>query len=146
MNREFLLQLWNDMAGEGNWVPSWTETLASVSAEEALWKPDPPCHSLWEELMHVIYWRGVTLRRMAGGEPPTEDEVAEREFALPAFTDEENWKATLALFQQNQEALAATITDESQDIERIPYHILHDAYHLGRITQLLAMQGSAPKF
>ncbi len=134
------------MTGEGNWVPSWTDTLANVSPEEALWTPEPPCRCAWEELAHVIYWRQVTLRRMAGGEPPTEEEIEAREFALPTQADEESWKATLAVFQQTHEAIAAVITDESQDIERVPYHVLHDAYHLGRITQLLSMQGSAPKF
>ena len=33
-----------------------------------------------------------------------------------------------------------------KDISRITYHLIHDAYHLGRITQVRAMQGTAPKF
>ena len=36
---------------------------------------------------------------------------------------------------------AAAIQDEHSDIHRIPYHLIHDAYHLGRITQLRAMRG-----
>ena len=146
MDRTELLELWNEMMGEGNWVPSWPDSLATLTVEQALWTPDPPCHCIWQEVAHVIFWRNVTLKRMAGGDGPSEEEVEAREFALPETPDADAWAKTLAELREVHEALAEAIADESKDIERIPYHLIHDAYHLGRVTQLRRMQGSAPKF
>lgn len=146
MDRAQLLALWKDMWLEGNWVPSWPDSLAGVTAQEAVWTPSPTCHCIWQEVVHATFWRRVTLERMAGGEAPGEAEIEAQEFALPAQTSEEAWAAAVAALQQTQEALAAAIEDESKDIARIPYHLIHDAYHLGRITQLRQMQGTAPKF
>jgi hypothetical protein len=146
MDRSKLLELWNDMWKEGNWVPSWPDSLAGLSAETAAWSPDPKCHSIWQEVVHVTYWRKVTLNRMAGGAAPTEEEIERLEFAVPQVADEDAWTAAVAALKATQEDLAAAIQDESRDIERIPYHLIHDAYHLGRITQVRAMQGTAPKF
>lgn len=146
MDRAMMLELWNDMWKEGNWVPSWPDSLSGVSSQEAAWKPDPNCHSIWQEVVHVTFWRRVTLDRMAGVEPPPQEERDRLEFALPDILSEENWQAAVAALQQTQEEMAAAIQDTSRDLTRIPYHILHDAYHLGRITQIRSMQGTAPKF
>jgi hypothetical protein len=48
--------------------------------------------------------------------------------------------------EQTHHAIATAIQDETKDISRIPYHLIHDAYHLGRITQVRVMLGTAPKF
>ena len=146
MDRSEMLTLWNDMGSEGNWVPSWPDSLAGVTAQEALWTPHPGCHGIWQEVAHATFWRQVTLARMEGGTPPDEAEIEAKQFALPAQPDAEAWAAAVAALQQTQGAIAAAIEDETKDVERIPYHLIHDAYHLGRITQLRMMQGNAPKF
>jgi len=61
MERPNLLELWNDMWKEGNWIPSWPDSLAGLTAEEAAWSPDPNCHSVWQQVVHVTFWRNVTL-------------------------------------------------------------------------------------
>jgi hypothetical protein len=146
MNREEMLTLWSDMWQEGNWVPSWPDSLAGLSAEAAAWTPDPPCHSIWAEVVHVTYWRHVTLRRIAGGDPPDEQEIARLEFAVPEITSDDAWTEAVAALKQTQDEIATAIQDTTQDVARIPYHLIHDAYHLGRITQLRVMRGNAPKF
>jgi len=146
MERDQLLELWNDQWKEGNWVPSWPDSLAGLNAETAAWSPDPKCHSIWQEVVHVTFWRNVTLARLAGSPPPTEEEIARLEFASPEMPDDEAWASAVEALKQTHDQVAAAIADESQDISRIPYHLVHDAYHLGRITQLRSMQGTAPKF
>ena len=42
MDRSELLELWNDMWKEGNWVPSWPDSLAGLNAETAAWTPQTP--------------------------------------------------------------------------------------------------------
>lgn len=146
MDRSLLLELWNDMWTEGNWVPSWPDSLKGVTADHALWKPDLQCRSIWEETVHVTYWRRVTLHRMEGGAAPTEEEIANLEFALPEDPNEREWRAAVDSLRETQHELAAAIEDPDKDMTRIPHHLIHDAYHLGRIIQVRQMQGTAPKF
>jgi hypothetical protein len=146
MNRQQLLELWNDQMAEGNWTPSWPDSLASLTVDEALFTPDPRCRCLWQEVVHVIFWRQVTLDGLKGLARPTEEEVEAREFARPETPDADAWAKTVTELRASHDALAAVIADESKDVHRIPYHLIHDAYHLGRVTQLRAMQGIAPKF
>jgi hypothetical protein len=146
MERETLLELWNDMWKEGNWVPSWPDSLAGLTVEDATWTPDPKCHSIWQEVVHVTFWRRVTLDKMAGGAAPSAEEIERMEFAMPDVVSDATWEAALAALKQTQDEIAAALQDESRDISRIPYHLIHDPYHLGRITQLRGMRGTAPKF
>src|SRR5579871_236384 len=103
MDREKMLELWHDMWKEGNWVPSWPDSLEGLNAEKALWSPGPGGHSIWQEVAHVIFWRQVTLTRLAGGTPPEGDEVERLEFALPEVTDDASWQATVATLKQTQD-------------------------------------------
>lgn len=152
MNTTQLLQLWQEMWQEGNWVPSWPDSLAGLSAVEAAWTPSAlSCHSIWQEVVHVIFWRKVTLRLMAGGNSPTEEEITAQEFALPSVVTEEAWAEIAAALKETQDALAekieAVIADPAEhSLERVRCHLIHDAYHLGRITLLRGMQGTVPKF
>jgi hypothetical protein len=148
MNREQLLELWNDQVREGNWVPSWPDSLKDLDATAALWKPDSGelSHCIWQEVVHVIYWREVTLDILASKPRPTQEECERLQFALPETTDEAVWVSTVAELYKTHDALAAAIAGEAKDLSRIHYHLIHDAYHLGRITQLRALQGTAPSF
>ena len=83
---------------------------------------------------------------MAGRAAPSAEEVERLQFSMPADSSLEAWAATIAALRQTQDDLAAAVSEGTQDLERIRYHLIHDAYHLGRITQLRAMQGTAPKF
>lgn len=131
---------------EGNWVPSWPDSLEDLSGKAAAWSPDPDCHSIWQEVVHVTFWRRVTLERMSGGAPPSDEDVERLQFAMPEVVDDTSWAAAVASLKRTHDEIGGAIQDEAKDITRIPYHLIHDAYHLGRITQLRMMQGTEPKF
>ncbi len=135
-DREQLVELWNDMWKEGNWIPSWPDSLNGVNADMAAWKPRELIlsRSIWEETVHVTFWRKVTLNHMAGGSGPSEEEVDRLEFAVPELLNESSWGASISDLRETQHKLAAAILNTELDISRIPYHLIHDAYHLGRIT------------
>ena len=95
MDRSMMLELWNDMWKEGNWVPSLPDSLAGLNAETAAWSPDPKCHSIWQEVAHIIFWRSVTIDRMAGAAPPTGEEVDHLEFAIPETISDTAWTAAV---------------------------------------------------
>jgi hypothetical protein len=144
MNRSELLTLWNDMANEGNWVPSWPDSLRGLSVAEALWSPDPRCHSIWQEVAHTTFWRRYTLAALKGERTASGEEAERQEFALPPEPNEEAWAATVEALESTHAEIAELIPDERKDVSRVTYHLIHDAYHLGRITQLRAMQGVPP--
>jgi len=146
MDRTQLLELWNDMWQDGNWVPSWPDSLAELTAEQAAWTPDPSCNSVWQEVVHTIFWRQVTLNQWAGLPMPTSDDIERLEFAAPSAVTEEAWAETVRDLERTQDEIASAIQDVSKDLGRVTYHLIHDPYHLGRITQLRKMQGSSPKF
>jgi hypothetical protein len=146
MDRDKMLEMWTDQVKEGNWIPSWTDSLAGLTAEEAAWTPGKGAHSIWQEVVHVIFWRHATIAQMSGGSGPSSEEVNQREFALPDRLDEESWAETVAELNRTHGDIAVAIQDPEIDVSRVPYHLLHDAYHLGRITHLRAMQGTPPRF
>jgi hypothetical protein len=146
MNRSELIELWDDMWKEGNWVPSWPDSLAGITAEQAAASPDPGCHSVWQEVVHVIFWRRVTLDLAAGRPRPSDEAIERDEFASPPVASEEAWAETTESLKETHRAIAAIIESETGDTTRARYHLIHDAYHLGRITQIRAMQGTPPRF
>lgn len=146
MDRAEMLEMWSDMAKEGNWIPSWPDSLAGLTPEEAAWSPDPKCHSIWQEVVHVAFWRRATLNQIAGGKGPSSEEAEASEFALPESPDAESWAAAVSELDRSHADIAAAIQNPDADLSRIPYHLAHDAYHLGRITQLRAMRGTPPRF
>ncbi len=147
-----ILERWQEMWQEGNWIPSWPDSLAGLTAAEAAWVPGAyPCHSIWQEVVHVTFWREATLRLMAGEDAPTGEEIVAQEFAPPPAVTQEAWEAAVAALKKTQDDLARKIEEtlsapDSSGLERICHHLIHDPYHLGRITLLRGMQGTAPKF
>ena len=146
MERTEMLELWNDMWKEGNWIPSWPDSLAGLTATDAAWTPYPKCHSIWEEVVHIIFWRDATLKQVAGEAEPTEEEINRLEFAPPSDVNESTWATTFSELKRTHDEIEAALKDEAKDVSRVKFHLIHDGYHLGRITQLRAMQGSNPKF
>jgi hypothetical protein len=134
MERAEMLEMWSDMAREGNWIPSWPDSLAGLMPEDAAWTPDPKCHSIWQEVVHVTFWRQATLNQIAGGKGPSAEEVEAKEFALPDHLNTESWAASVNELDRTHAEIAAAIQSPDADVSRIRYHLVHDAYHLGRIT------------
>ena len=125
--------------------PMW-KVLNGIAAEEAAARALPEAHTIWEIVMHMIFWEGVVTARLTGERTGL---VEELNFpAMPAIT-EENWQATLnqlrasnQTFRQTLSKLAPaklheltaakkrTFQEEAQGI------IEHHLYHLGQIAIL----------
>jgi uncharacterized damage-inducible protein DinB len=48
--------------------PALHEILAHVAAEEAMQRPIPTAHSIWELVVHITSWSNIALRRINGGQ------------------------------------------------------------------------------
>ncbi len=142
MDREGLLAIW-DAWWEGNiGVAPWSKAL-ELTAAQAAWKPGPRLHSIWQNVNHIIFWHGYILDRLAGGDRLADAEVRARNFVEPEEATEDAWRSAREEFAASYRAMRAAIADEGNDPARLRDFVPHDAYHLGQIMHLRALQGLA---
>ena len=155
MEREQLLRMWDELWESGLWAASLSKAVEDLTAQQAAWKPDLPPgeggrrHSIWQIVNHLMFWREVAVRRTMGGPSPDEREVASRNFDAPAPADVRdvtsgNWQAAREKLGESHRLVRAAIADESLSLERFPYVLAHDCYHVGQIMMLRGMQGLKP--
>jgi hypothetical protein len=144
MDRNEFAQMWQATWDGENWYASWTKALAVITPQRANWKPSPERHSIWQILNHVIFWRNYTVAQTEGRPTPDKAQVNELQFAAPSDTSDQAWKHTTAELEASHRAVGKILNDPAKPIDRVKHHLCHDAYHMGQIMQLLAMQGVAP--
>jgi hypothetical protein len=144
VDRESLLKLWDESWSDGIWFGSWTRATTGLSAEQAAWHPKPGLHSIHQLVEHINFWRENTLGALAGLPKPEADEIGRRNFPEPAVVSEEAWRAVRERLEQTHRRVRDAIADEGQPVDRLRYHLAHDANHLGQILYLRRMQGLDP--
>jgi len=149
---QVLNDLWAEWWQGDIWIAPWFKALAGLSPEQAAWSPSPGRHSIWQLVNHIVYWREVTLDRIAGvpssGREPDHDE----QFPVPAQRDEQAWRAdTDRLFRSHDRMRIAMAEASSLDElaaddprQRLKFHFAHDAYHLGQIMYVRALLDLPP--
>lgn len=153
MDRENLLRLWDELWENGLWAASLSKAIDDLTPQQAAWRPDLPAgdmakrHSIWQIMHHIMFWREVAVRRTMGGPSPSDDEVASRNFDAPTDTIDAtsgNWRMAREKFGESHRMVRGALADPNLSLERFPYILAHDCYHLGQIMQLRAMQGLKP--
>ena len=144
MTRNDFLELWRGTWDGDAWFAQWKNGLEKVNAAQAAWKPAPDRHSVWQNVNHVIFWRNYTVASVKGTPKPTEEEMKRLNFAEPTDKSDSAWKKTVTDLEKSHRDIEKLIADPNQSLDRIKHHLAHDAYHMGQIQQLLAMQGMAP--
>ena len=48
--------------------PSLHELISHLSPEEAMQRPIPAAHNIWELVVHITSWANIALRRINGGQ------------------------------------------------------------------------------
>jgi hypothetical protein len=144
MDRIQLLELWDESWSEGIWFGSWTKALDGVTAAQAAWRPQPGLHSIGQLVGHVVFWREYTLAKLGGQPNLPADEVARRNFPDDAAASEDAWRATRERLATSHRHVRDALANESIPLDRLRYHLAHDANHLGQILYLRRMQGLDP--
>jgi uncharacterized damage-inducible protein DinB len=130
--------------------PMWP-VLDRIPAKVAAARPLPEAHTIWEIVMHMIFWEGVVTTRLHGERAGL---VEELNFpAMPEAT-EENWQKTLEELRVSnrnfREALVKldpakltelTVARKRTYAEEAQGIIEHHLYHLGQIAMLRKAQG-----
>jgi uncharacterized damage-inducible protein DinB len=142
--RALLLSFWNAAWSEGLWAAAWSKSIDTLTPAQAAWSPAPGRHSIWQIVLHMVFWRENELRRFATGQPPSAKEVEELNFPKLPDVSQAAWDRARERLKDTQERIAAVYADTTKDLDRARYLLPHDCYHLGQINYLRAMQGLPP--
>lgn len=141
---------WNDAWGEGLWAAGWEKSLEGLTPQQAAWSPpnapgvEGVRHSIWQNVVHMCFWREDALRRLTDPTKPDEGTVRRLNFPVITDTGEPAWAAAKARFAQTQQRIAAVFATPGADTSRLRYMLPHDCYHMGQINMIRAMLGLAP--
>jgi len=146
-------------AGRGSWHggPTVVGALRGVTAREALWRPAPGRHSIWELALHIAYWHHIITQRLQGGEREPFPRSPANWPAVPERPDEAAWKRDRALIAAAHREVTATIRRVSPATygrqtaskrkwtvgETILGAAQHEAYHTGQIQLLKRLWSAA---
>lgn len=134
------------LSGDAWHGPSLNELLEGVSADDAIQRPIPVAHNIWEIVLHVTSWANIVLRRLAGGQvQPFDGE----DWPLIGEVSAARWLDARKELDESHERLRgiATALSEARLAELAPQStrtvammlrgvVQHDAYHGGQIALL----------
>ena len=141
------------------WQPSLAIAVEGLTVAQALWKPAPERHSIWQIVRHLIHWKRGVLAALEGG--PLDYEDQERADWPEASGDEAAWQADVrvlhAQYQEFRRRLEP-LDDVALAQPHVPYRtkaewaqplalrlvrvFTHDIYHAGQIRYLRVLQGA----
>lgn len=126
--------------------PSLQENLAGLTSEQAIARPIPNAHSIWEIVAHIAAWENVICQRLKG-QYLTQPE--EGDFPAPDEVSEAAWTKMLASLNETHERLLVAIAPLSDaDLNEatagkdysvrfmLRGAIHHHVYHAGQIALL----------
>ena len=126
--------------------PALAELLADVDAAQALRRPNPAAHNIWELVNHIIAWQTAANGAVRGGVMPR---LAKADDWPPAGRTEAQWRAAVKrLAKVNQELLTGLSKFPEQRLDdQLPgrkhsFHFMlhgivqHNLYHGGQVALL----------
>lgn len=120
--------------------PSLRGALRSVTAKQALWRPAPGWHNIWELTLHAAYWKFAVRRRLVKRLYLQFPIKGNNWFPRSEGTEQE-WKRDLKILRHEHNLLAKTVMRRSaaalraKKVARMVKGIaLHDVYHAGQIS------------
>lgn len=130
--------------------------LRGLTPRQALWRPRPGRHCIWELVVHAAYWKYAVRQRLTGGAPGAFARRPANWPAVPTAADAKAWKADLALLEAEHRALRAAVealpparlaarspSGKWTYAELIHGVAAHDCYHTGQIQLLKRLQRQA---
>jgi hypothetical protein len=135
--------------------PNLKGTLRGVTVSEAVWRPAPDRHNVWEIALHAAYWKYAGWRRLTGEKRGAFPVDGSNWFVRPEpspgrrgreVATEKAWRADLALLDREHRRLRAAVEKipanrlsslsrgSKHRIDTLVYGIAaHDVYHAGQI-------------
>ena len=119
-------------------------SLRGLTAREAVWRPAPKRHNIWELALHAAYWKYAVWRKLAGGIKRGSFPLkGSNWFSSPERPDERGWREAVALLDRMHRQLRATVAalpatalDDAKTLHLLTGIAAHDLYHTGQIQTL----------
>ncbi len=121
-------------------------SLRCVTPVEALWRPGPGRHNIWELTVHAAYWKYAVRRRLAADAAGSFARKPSNWPEVPATPDARTWKRDIVLLEGEHRQLREVVRtmppvrlDERSpqgvwtNAEEIHGVAAHDLYHTGQI-------------
>lgn len=138
---KFMDQAYDKKAWHG---PTLSGSVRGVTHKEALWRPSPRHHNIWELVLHTTYWKYAVRRRLTGDMRGSFPRKGSNWFSAPARGNAAAWKKDLALMHEQHNLLRATVAGlppaKLKKIANIYGIASHDLYHAGQIQLLKRLQ------
>ncbi len=132
------------------WQASLLKQVEGLTTEQALYKPSPDRHGIWQIVRHIAYWKHWALTYL--NEDVKLNAKEDNWAPMPDVQTEHTWNdEILRLKKLNDNCInsAEKLGDElmTSTEEKVVFFrqlIYHDCYHTGQIGFLRAMQGIKP--
>ena len=124
-------------------------SLRGLSGDQALWRPAPERHNVWEITIHAAYWKYAARRRLTGEKRGAFPRKGSDWFPSPVSPTEAQWREDIGLLGESHRLLrdaVAHLTDadlrrrapgSKVTIARLVRGVAaHDLYHAGQIQLL----------
>lgn len=128
--------------------------LRGLTVEEAVWRPAPDRHNIWEELLHCAYWKYIACRHLAPDAPPRFPRSPSDWPRISAEPDAALLRADVALLREQHARLRAAVAAfpparlGSRPTKKGPTYAqlilgiaAHDLYHTGQIQLTKRLRG-----
>jgi hypothetical protein len=144
---ELLLEILDQSFNRKGWHGTTLRgALRGVTPAEALWRPGPGRHNVWELTIHAAYWKYAVRRRLAGAAAASFERAPSNWPEIPKPPDLLAWKRDIALLEAEHTKLRDVVSHlTGADLERrspkgvwtnaeeIHGVAAHDLYHTGQI-------------
>ena len=120
--------------------------LRGLTPEEALWRPGPKRHNIWELTLHAAYWKYAVRRRLAGDATGSFERKPSNWPEIPDPPSASAWKRDVGFLESEHRKLRDTIQGLGPAAlgfrsprgvwtyaEEIHGIAAHDLYHTGQI-------------
>ena len=120
--------------------------LRGLTPKEALWRPGPQRHNIWELTLHAAYWKYAVRRRLAGEAVGSFERKPSNWPDIPEPADAGAWKRDVAFLESEHRKLRDMVRGLSPAAlelrsprgvwtyaEEIHGIAAHDLYHTGQI-------------
>lgn len=147
---EILDQAFNKRAWHGTNLYG---SVNKLSLKQALWRPAPKRHNIWEIVLHTAYWKYAIWRRLTDGARGAFPRAPSDWPRLPESPSIEDWKEDRSLLLRQHNLLRQAVSDCSKSkfgsslpgskwsfIQNIYGIASHDLYHAGQIQLLKRLQ------
>ncbi|HZW10867.1 MAG TPA: DinB family protein [Phycisphaerales bacterium] len=142
--RAFVADGWDAAWSKGLWAASWSRSIEGLTPAQASWSPAPGRHSIWQIVLHMVFWRETYLRRLATGEQTSDEERDRLNFPEITGVTEASWADARRRLAETHARVARALRDPDPKHDVLAAFLTHDCYHMGQVNYLRAMQGLAP--